>query len=207
MMSKCTNNEKIRQSIINTALHLCLKEGLPHLEIERIASEIGIYPIDDIHLYFETKEALIKEILQQHLENIKKYLNPQKQEKTLKHLLFMLKESTPINEEESSFLPIYSEAFLPYIQSHSIVKEYQYFFNELHDFYKQALESRIQLKKLNPNTNTDALARILISMLDGAILHKGILNSKKRLELKFVKKAIELFKKELCSNKEDKQVA
>jgi len=206
-MIKDIEKKKMCQCIINTALHLCIKEGLSHLKMKNIAYEMGISPPEDIYLYFESKKALIKKILQEHLETIQKHLQPEKYEETLNRLMDTLKESSLIHEEESYFLPIFSEAFLPYLQSDNIVKEYRYFFNELDDFFTQELEKGINSKKLNPNTNTTALAKILIAMLDGAILHKGILTSKEHSQLTLVKKAIQLFKKELWHPKQEKLVA
>jgi len=171
-MLNTKKEEQTTKRIIASALHSFSQKGLPNVTLEKIALKIGMSN-EVMFTYFENKEALVESIVQEHLKSIKLHLTPKKQTQTLYHLLSTLNEKTIIDEEETSFLPIYSEAFLPYIHSTKLKYEYRNFFNELYDFFVEDIEYRITIGELNEEIDISTLASMLVSMLDGAVLNKG----------------------------------
>ena len=205
-MSKNKNGEKIVQKIVASALQSCIEQGLPHLKMTEIALKAGI-SMERVLFYFEDKEMLIKYIAQEHLINMKKHLQIEQSQKTINILLQNLELNPIIDEEESHFLPIFSEAFLPYLLHDSFVQDYKSFFQELLKVYTEIIEERIKNKELQASLNSQALAHTLISMLDGAVLHKGLLTPQRSRCMTLVKKAMELFKIDLWQSDEEKLVA
>ena len=179
--------------IIASAQHSFAQQGLPNVTLEEIAEKIGM-PNEIIFSYFKNKEALIETIVQEHLESIKLHLTPKKQTQTLYLLLSTLNEKAIVDKEETTFLPIYSEAFLPYLPSSTLKYEYRNFFNELYEFFVADIEQRIAIGELNEEIDITTLASMLVSMLDGAVLNKGFFTEESfNLELLTKQKLIILY--------------
>ncbi len=168
-MNSLKQKEQIKRRIIASALHTFVEKGLPNIELDEIGLRVGI-PKDEISYYFNSKEHLIESILQKHLELMAQHLTLENQSYTISKLLEIVKRQPTISEEESFYLPIYSEAFLPYV-SVELKREYQSFFKRLHSFF---IENLTQEDSLYATTN------IMIAILDGAILHHGTLLREKR---------------------------
>ena len=191
-MSTIKNSKQIIiKRIIASALHSFSQQGIPNVTLNHIGLKVGI-STKEMPLYFKSKTLLIETIVQQHLEQIQEQLTQKKQDETFYKLLSLLDEKTILNEEESTFLPIYSEAFLPYINSVKLKHEYQNFFNELNEYYLENIEERILIGELNEEINTRMLSNMLVSMLDGAVLHKGFFRNNKQSQELLLKQKLAL---------------
>ena len=195
-MSHKKKEEQTTKRIIASALHSFAQRGLPNVTLEEIALKIGMSN-EVMFSYFESKEALIETILQGHLGSMKELLQSKRFKLTLYQLLSTLGEKTLLDEEESSFLPIYSEAFLPYIKSKNLKHEYLNFFNALQNFYVEELETYINIGEFNEEIDTIMLSNMLVSMLDGAVLHKGYFKQNEMNHKLLFKQKVALFYYEL----------
>jgi AcrR family transcriptional regulator len=193
-MSTIQNKEQTTQRIISSALHSFTQQGLPNVSLEYISQSLGLKQ-EEILSHFESKEALIESILETHLASMKVCTNLKNRRKTLYQLLSFLDEKSILNEEESNFLPIFSQAFLPYVNSKKLKHNYKMFYDELYDFYLEEIEKRIEHGELNEELNTDTLSNMLVSMLDAAVVHKGVF--KEYSEETFVKEQLALLYYEL----------
>jgi len=182
-MSYRKKEKQTTQRIIASALHSFAQKGLPNVTLEEIALKIGMSN-EVMFTYFESKEQLLENIVEQHLASLKLQLTPQRQTQTLYQLLSTLNERILIDKEETSFLPVYSKAFLPHIQSNKLKHEYKHFFNELYNFFLEEIEERIEFGELNEEIDTTTLASMLVSMLDGAVLNRGFFREESELLLK-----------------------
>ena len=172
LMSYRKKEEQTTKRIIASAQHTFAQKGLPNVTLQEIALKIGMSN-EVMFTYFEGKEMLIETILKLHIESLKDRLTPKLQTQTLYQLLSTLNEKSIVDGDESLFLPIYSEAFLPYIHSNELKHTYRNFFDELHNFFVADIEERIAIGEIEEEIDTTTIANMLVSMLDGAVLNRG----------------------------------
>jgi len=177
--------------IIASAQHSFVQKGLPNVTLEEIALKIGM-PCDIMQTYFKSKEALIETIVEQHLTSLKLRLSPKLRTETLYQLISTLNDKSIVDEEEITFLPVYSEAFLPYVHSTTLKHEYGDFFNELHNFFVADLKERIEIGEINEEIDTGTIASMLVSMLDGAVLNRGFFRERSSQHELLVKQRLAL---------------
>ncbi len=166
----------MKETILTSAKHLINKNGLHNLYLEKIAESIGVSN-QEVNNYFKTKNSLIEYLLEQHLEAMESHLS-KNQTNTLYTILTTLTQRSLISHEEQEYLPRLSKAFLPYIDSFELKHRYKNFYNELHQFYMEDLEKRIENNELNEELDTYTLATMLVNMVDSNILHYGYFKEK-----------------------------
>jgi len=193
-MPKIVNREKMREAILEAFLNALLKYGFHNTSMIKIAQEAKIAK-GTLYLYFDSKESLIEAITDQHFNKVKERLIVEKTFKNLDNLLNHIEKSLLIDEEESVFIPIFFEAFGPSFSSPKFLQKYQSFFDEIGKFYAKNLQELIDNGLINKDINANALGRVLVSMLDGIVLHKGFFNLSVDVYEKMIKETIGLFRR------------
>ena len=195
-MPKIVDKEKMREGILEAFLNALLKYGFHNTTMIKIAQEAGIAK-GTLYLYFDSKERLIGAITEQHFSKVKKRLIVKEDFFSLDELLTHIETSLLISEEETAFIPIFFEAFGPSFSSPKFVDTYKVFFDEIGVFYAKNLQLLVDNGSIEKNINVVALGRVLVSMLDGIVLHKGFFNLSKVSFNEMVKESLGLFRRGL----------
>ena len=195
-MPKIVDKEQMRQEILDAALKAFLKHGFHKTTMEKIAKEANIAK-GTLYLYFSSKEELTQGISKEHFTTLKTRLVPHDNFATLDELLKHVENALLINNEETAFIPIFFEAFAPSFYTPSFIKEYEHFFDEIASFYELNFQELIAQKEINHTLNPPALARALVSMLDGIVLHKGFFQFKDNRYNDMVLESVRFFRRGL----------
>ena len=187
-MPKIVDKEQMKKDILKASLSAFLKYGFHKATMEKIAKEAGIAK-GTLYLYFSSKEELTQSISNAHFSRLKERLIPSKPFNSVDALLTHVEKALMISDEDTEFIPIFFEAFSPSFHTTSFIKEYEAFFEEIADFYQE----NFKLLVINKSINSQALARVFVSMLDGIVLHKGFFNLEKEAYEAMVKEAVGLF--------------
>jgi len=198
-MPKIVNKEQMKADILKASLNAFLKYGFHKSTMEKIAKEAGIAK-GTLYLYFSSKEELTQSISQAHFTQLKARLIPTTLCTSIDTLLSHVEQALIINDEETQFIPIFFEAFSPSFHTGSFIEEYETFFDEITNFYKKNFQYLIDNQTIDPSINTQALARVFVSMLDGIVLHKGFFDFDKESYTSMVKEALALFKRGIDLN-------
>jgi len=190
-MPKIVDKELMSQQIINASLQAFVKYGFYNTSMAKIAKEMNIAK-GTLYLYFKSKEQLIETITDQYFENLKEKLIPSHFFKTPDMLLSHIEKSLLINDDESKFIPIFFEVFGPSFSSDEFITKYNQFFNEIADFYIRNFEILLDKGKINSQLEPKYFGRVLVSMLDGIVLHKGFFQMEDAYYNKMVKETIGL---------------
>lgn len=174
-MPKIVDKDLMRQTIILVSMQAFVKHGFHNTTMSKIAAEMCIAK-GTLYLYFKSKEQLIEAISTQHFKNIKHKLTTQSDFKTTEDLLCHIQEMLLVSDEESKFIPVFFEVFGPSFSSNDFVEKYSSFFNEIGSFYQSNLEMLKSKGLAHEDLSPNFLGRVLVSMLDGIILHKGLFN-------------------------------
>ena len=191
-MPKIVDKEQMKEDILKASLSAFLKYGFHKATMEKIAKEAGIAK-GTLYLYFSSKEELTQSISQAHFARLKKRLIPNEPFKTLDSLLLHVEKALLINDEDTAFIPIFFEAFSPSFHTASFIEEYETFFEEIANFYRE----NFKLLEINRDIDPYALGRVFVSMLDGIVLHKGFFKLEREPYNTMVREAIRLFSRGL----------
>lgn len=192
-MPKIVDKELMKKSIINAALQSFLKYGFNKTTMDQIAKETNIAK-GTLYLYFKSKDVLISSITELHFKKLTNDLIPIEYCQTLEQLLEYIKNALLINEEDSKFIPIFFEAFGSKLSSDVFMKDYKNLFDKIGYFYEQNFKILILNNQVKPTLNTETFARVLVSMIDGIILHKGFFKIEERKYSIMVEDAIDVFR-------------
>ncbi len=78
------------------------------------------------------------------------------------------------------------------------MEDYRNLFDKIGLFYSENFKILLENKQISEKINSDTLGRVLISMIDGIILHKGFFKIKEKNYSIMVDDAINLFRVGLC---------
>jgi len=198
-MPKIVDKEQMKVDILKASLNAFLKYGFHKTTMEKIAKEAGIAK-GTLYLYFSSKEELTQGISQAHFAQLKARLIPIQLATSIDALITHVEQALIINDEETQFIPIFFEAFSPSFHTGSFIEEYETFFDEIADVYRENFQYLVDNHTINPSINSHALGRVFVSMLDGIVLHKGFFNFDKESYTSMVKEALALFKRGIDLN-------
>ena len=195
-MPKIVDKKKMIQQIITASLRVFTKHGVNNSSMNHIAQEMGVAK-GTLYLYFRSKDELMKTITEQHFDKLKATLFPEKNYDTLEELFAHIEKTLLISEEDSVFIPVFFEVFGPSFSNPTFMKKYDDFFDVLGKHYAKNI-SYLQSKGLiEINSNSELLGRILVSMFDGIVLHKGFFKIPDETHVNMVKEAMALFRRGL----------
>jgi hypothetical protein len=196
-MPKIVDKKVMKTHIINSSLNAFLKYGFHKTTMNQIAQEADIAK-GTLYIYFKSKDILISNITSLHFEKLINKLIPKEYFKTFDELLNYIKSALLISDEESKFIPIFFEAFGSQFSSPVFMNDYKNLFDKIGYFYTENFKILIKNKQIKNTINPDTLGRILVSILDGIVLHKGFFQINEIRYSIMVDDAICLFRFGLC---------
>ena len=107
------------------------------------------------------------------------------------------KVSSKPKNEDTAFIPVFFEAFGASFSSPEFIAKYRDFFDEVGTFYAKNLQLLMDNSSIDKSIKPVALGRILVSMLDGIVLHKGFFSMEKEAYEEMVKESIGVFRRGL----------
>ena len=195
-MPKIVDKEKMREDILEAFFKTLLKYGFHNSSMTKIAQEAGIAK-GTLYLYFDSKESLISTMTKQHFFKVKERLVGKEYFDNLDELLNHIESSLLIGEEDTEFIPVFFEAFGASFSSPEFIAKYRDFFDEVGTFYAKNLQLLMDNSSIDKSIKPVALGRILVSMLDGIVLHKGFFSMEKEAYEEMVKESIGVFRRGL----------
>jgi AcrR family transcriptional regulator len=185
--------QQIKKRIVVATLHAINKQGLPSVQLNKIASSMGL-SLEEVQCYFKNESKLFEHLLHNHLERIKEEAI---KEETFSSLLSSLNEKKRIDQEEILYLSLLSEAFLPYIESVEVKEEYKEFYYQLHCFYEKKIEKDIKKNDLTKELDSHTLAKNLILILDVSVINQKKFQREKITEDKIIVLVYSILEKNL----------
>ena len=196
-MPKIVDKKAMQKDIINSSLNTFLKYGFHKTTMNQIAKEADVAK-GTLYIYFKSKDVLISNITSLHFEKLINKLIPKEYFQTIDELLKYIKSALLITEEESKFIPIFFEAFGSQFSSDTFMKDYKNLFDKIGYFYTENFKILIENKQIKNTINPDTFGRVLVSMIDGIVLHKGFFKIDETKYSIMVNDAIDLFHFGLC---------
>lgn len=195
-MPKIVDKKMMVQKIISASLSVFREHGVNNSSMNHIAQEMGVAK-GTLYRYFSSKDELMQAITEQHFDKLKSTLFPKQLYDTLEELLTHIEQTLLISEEDSVFIPIFFEVFGPSFSNPIFMRKYDNFFDDLGQYYAKNIRYLQSKGAIDMSNNPEALGRVLVSMLDGIILHKGFFNISSDNHTRMVLEAMTLFRRGL----------
>jgi len=191
-MPKVVDKEEMRKSILAAAMNVYVAKGFHAANISDVAKEAGLGK-GTIYLYFESKEALAISLIKNHFSGIRgKFFSPEICD-TLECFAEQLSDTMDIGQEHSRFVRVFFEVFGPSFASDDLSAHVAKFFDTLGEHYAEQITHLQEQGEISEIYNAKTLGRVLASMLDGVILHRGLLKISDRKHKAMVKESVGVF--------------
>jgi AcrR family transcriptional regulator len=134
--------ESRRLQIMESAMELFAREGYGHVSIASLAKHAGISK-GLLYNYFDSKEELLKEIIDSGIEEIMTYFDPNDDGKltTQEFTLFIRKTFELMHENKDYWLKLFGIIIQPnvskFLKESSIVKFMQQYFEMFESYFKE----------------------------------------------------------------------
>ena len=195
-MPKIVDKELMSQKIVAASLQAFVKFGFYNTSMAKIAKETGIAK-GTLYLYFKSKEELINKITDEYFDTLKKKLIPNKLFEAPDMLLFHIKKSLLVNDNDSKFIPVFFEVFGPSFSSDDFVEKYSGFFSEVASFYKENLTYLQNKGLISKDLDPKYFGRALVSIMDGVVLHKGLFKIENTFYSRIIEEVIGLLRRDM----------
>ena len=187
--------EKIRESrkqhIMNTAMELFAKEGYGHVSIALLAKQAGISK-GLMYNYFDSKEQLLKEILDTGMEEVMQYFDPNHDGvlTTEEFILFIRKTFQLMREDKKLWMKFFrlliQPKVSPFLQDSSMAKFMEQYYSMFETYFRNQGFEDPMLEVLNLFVLIEGFGMMMI-------FYDGITALPEELFIKFEERIIKTY--------------
>jgi len=144
----------------------------------KIAKQAGVAK-GTLYLYFDSKEALSIAFVKGYFAQMENKLLKQGEAKTLDKFITHLKSTLLIDSEQAQFIPIFFETFGTSFKSKIFRETIASFFDKMGMVYADNIAILIKNKEVRSDVNPQLAGRLLVSTIDGIMLHYGLFSQER----------------------------
>ena len=196
-MPKIVDRAQMQRDILKAAVRTFSVHGFYGATMSLIAKEAGIAK-GTLYLYFDSKEALSIAFVENYFSRMEQWLRQQGSAETLDAFIQQIETSLLIDETEAKFIPVFFEAFGPSFHAPKFRKTIADSFDRMGAFYGNNLHLLQEKGEISGESDPDALGRVLVSMIDGIMLHYGLFEQERENYQTMIREALALFHKGLA---------
>lgn len=195
-MPKIVDKEKMRNDILDAAMRVFVEKGYHAATVSSVAEAAGLAK-GTLYIYFKSKDAMTTAIVDRHLAGITEQIAGETLCQTLDEFLEELRQTMDVPAEQASFHRVFFEVFGPSFASDEFTDHVAQFFDKLGSYYSKQIAHLQKMGEIAEHHNAASLGRVLASMLDGVVLHRGLFGISERRHRRMIKDAVTMFGKGL----------
>lgn len=188
-MPKIVDKEKMRHEILDAAMGVFADKGYYAASVSDIANSAGVAK-GTIYIYFESKAAMRSAIVDRHFARISEQIMGEALCETLDTFLDELERTIDVPMEEASFHRVFFEVFGPSFASDAFSDHVARFFARLGTRYAKQIAHLQRNGEIAKHYDASSFGRVLVSMLDGVVLHRGLFNISPRRHRRMIAELI-----------------
>jgi len=188
-MPKIVDKEEMRNAILDAAMRVFTDKSYHATSVSNVAAAAGLAK-GTLYIYFDSKDALTTAIVDRHLASISKQIMDAKPCETLDAFLEELRQTMDVTAEQASFYRVFFEVFGPSFGSDAFTENVARFFNRVGAHYAKQIKHLQAAGEVAEHHDAAAIGRVLASMLDGVVLHRGLFGIPARRHRRMVKEAV-----------------
>lgn len=190
-MPKIVDKEKMRHDILDAAMRVFAEKGYHAASVSNVAEAAGLAK-GTLYIYFESKDTMTTAIVDRHFASIEEKITEGGLCKTLDDFLEELKHTMDGPAEQASFHRVFFEVFGPSFASDEFTDHVARFFNRLGSHYAKQIAYLQKTGEVAEHHSAPSLGRVLASMLDGVVLHRGLFSISARRHRRMISDAVSL---------------
>jgi len=191
-MPKIVDKEEMRNGILDAAMRVFANKGYHAASVSDVAEAAGLAK-GTLYIYFESKDAMTIAIVDRQFAIIAKQITNGSLCKTLDAFLDELMQTMDVPAEQASFHRVFFEVFGPSFASNEFADHVARFFDRIGSHYAKQITYLQKLGEVAEHHHASSIGRVLASMLDGVVLHRGLFNISERRHQRMIREAITLF--------------
>lgn len=188
-MPKIVDKAKMQEDILNAAMGVFVEKGFHASSVSDIARAAGLAK-GTLYLYFDSKEAMTTAIVDRHFATLEDQIAHGAPSETLDAFLEELLRTMDIPAEQSSFRRVFFEVFGPSFASDAFTSHVARFFDRLGAHYAGQITHLQDLGEIARHHHAPSIGRVLASMMDGVVLHRGLFDIAQRRHRRMIREAI-----------------
>lgn len=190
-MPKVVDKEKMRHDIMDAAMQVFADKGCHAASVSNVAEAAGLAK-GTFYIYFDSKDAMISAIVDRHFASIAEQIAGEPLCETLDAFLEELRRAMDVSAEQASFLRVFFEVFGPSFASDEFIEHVAQFFDKLGSHYAKQIAHLQKVGEVAKHHSAPSVGRVLASMLDGVVLHRGLFDISTRRHQRMIKDAVRL---------------
>lgn len=191
-MPKVVDKARMRDDILDAAMRVFVDKGYHATSVSSVAEAAGLAK-GTLYIYFKSKDAMTKAIVDRHFAAVESQLTRGVPCDTLDAFLDELRETMDIPAEQASFHRVFFEVFGPSFASDAFSNHIARFFDRLGAHYASQIAHLQERGEVAEHLHAPSLGRVLASMLDGIVLHRGLFDISQRRHRRMIKVAVAMF--------------
>lgn len=172
-MPKIVDREAMQAAICEGARKTFIAYGYHGTPLDKVAEEIGIAK-GTIYLYFKTKQALADALGALYFEGMSDALKALPRAESLEEFLGQLVTWVDVSEDQAAFVPLFFEMSGPSLAKQAYTGRMAHVWSEAADLFAGTLSYLQTRKMVLYDVDTARMGRVLVSMMDGIILHRSL---------------------------------
>ncbi|MGC3940303.1 TetR/AcrR family transcriptional regulator [Roseobacter sp. EG26] len=197
-MPKVVDREEMQHGILDAAMQVYAKKGYHAATIADVAEAAGLGK-GTLYLYFKNKESIAISMVERHFKGMEDRFFGEKVPETLDDFANGLSQTMNIPDDHAKFIRVFFEVFGPSFASDTFSAKVAAFFDKLGNHYTGQIKHLQAVGEIREDADAKKLGRVLASLIDGMILHKGLFSISAARHKSMRSEAIDMFMRGLVS--------
>lgn len=185
-MPKIVDKAKMRDGILDAAMRVFADNGYHATSVSDVAEAAGLAK-GTLYIYFDSKEAMTTAIVDRHFATFEDQIARGAMCNTLDAFLEDLQQTMDIPAEQVSFHRVFFEVFGPSFASDAFTAHVARFFDRLGAHYAKQIAYLQENGEVADHYHATSIGRMLTSMMDGVVLHRGLFGISQRRHRRMIK--------------------
>ncbi len=191
-MPKVVDREEMQHGILDAAMQVYSKKGYHAATIADVAEAAGLGK-GTLYLYFKNKEAIAISMVDRHFKGMEDRFFREKMPETLDDFAKGLSQTMNVPDDHAKFIRVFFEVFGPSFASDAFSAKVASFFDRLGDHYTGQIKHLQSASQIRRDADAKKLGRVLASLIDGMILHKGLFSIPSKRHAAMRQEAVDMF--------------
>lgn len=188
-MPKIVDKAKMRDGILDAAMRAFVDKGYHASSVNDVAQAAGLAK-GTLYLYFDSKDAMTTAIIDRHFAALEDQIARGDPCQTLDDFLENLRLTMDIPAEQAAFHRVFFEVFGPSFASDAFTAHVAGFFDRLGAHYASQIAHLQEVGEVAEHYHTPSIGRVLASMMDGVVLHRGLFDIAQQRHRRMIKEAV-----------------
>ncbi|MEO1110535.1 MAG: TetR/AcrR family transcriptional regulator [Pseudomonadota bacterium] len=186
----------MKKTVLEGAMKAFTSKGYHAATIADVAEAAGLGK-GTLYLYFKNKEAIAEAMVTAHFASVEAQFFAEDMPDSLDAFLDRLSNTMDVPDDHAGFIRVFFEVFGPSFASDTFAANVASFFDKLGAHYGEQLTYLMTRGEVRGDTDPKVAGRMLASLVDGIILHRGLFGIPKKRNTALRREAIAMFLKGL----------